>query len=135
MNWIDIIGAVGSFLFAVACVPMAIATVRAGDAMVKDRSTIWIFVFATLLFGIYLIGKTGINIPSMTIVVEFICWKIVAWYSYFPNHERIAKLKIHSGIRTMMAHAKELDAQMCTRRGPHEGPCNGLERPSCRVRD
>ena len=94
MNWIDIIGAIGSILFAAACVPMAIATVRAGDAMVKDRATIWIFVLATFMFGIYLIGKTGINIPSMTIILEFICWKIVAWYSYFPNHERIAKLKL-----------------------------------------
>jgi len=92
-----------------------------------------IFVLATFMFGIYLIGKTGINVPSMTIVLEFICWKIVAYYSYFPNHARIAKLKLKAGGRA--ATRKDLEAQMCTRRGPHEGPCNGLERPSCRVRD
>lgn len=134
MNWIDIIGAIGSLLFAAACIPMAASTVYSGDAAVKDRATIWIFVFATLLFGIYLVGKTGINIPSMTIIVECAAWCIVAKYSYYPDFERQAKLRLARSPE--FSYVGENDTlQMCTRLGPHDGPCNGLERSNCRVRD
>jgi hypothetical protein len=133
MNLLNIIGAIGSFLFAAACIPMAASTVYQGDAVVKDRATIWIFVFATLFFGVYLVGKTGINIPSLTIFVEWVCWMIVAKYSYFPDYERQAELVLAAS--PSFFQKGDPNAQFCTRRGPHEGPCNGLERSSCRVRD
>lgn len=126
MNWLNIIGAIGSFLFAAACVPMAASTIYSGDAVVKDRATIWIFVFATLFFGVYLVGKTGINIPSATIFVEWLCWMIVAKYSYLPDWDRQNKLAV-----ARLPEFKGQPYQFCTRPGPHTGPCNGLERTSC----
>jgi len=83
---VNLVGALGGLLFVFACLPMAYATVKKGAAAVTDRTTIWTFVCATILFGAYLIAKTGFwNVPSMSIGVETICWSIVAWYSYFPR--------------------------------------------------
>ena len=81
-----IAGALGGLAFVAACLPMAFATIKTGKAVVTDRKTIWTFVFATVMFGIYLVAATGLwNVPSLSILVEVACWSTVAWYSYFPR--------------------------------------------------
>lgn len=115
MNWLlNAIGSIGFILFATACVPMAWKTMRSGEAVVKDRSTIWTFVAATGLVTIYLFGLAGFNFPTFLSLVEVICWGIVARYSYFP---RLSGRTINVGY--------------CTRDEGHEGPCNGWPRHTC----
>ncbi len=117
---IEVAGSLGGFLFATACIPMAVKTIRAGRDIGNPISTIWTFVGATLLFSIYLIAKTGIdNAPSIFLVTEFVCWSIAAWYHYFPRFDwdHIVPKHTHIGF--------------CTRDDGHEGPCNGWARHTC----
>lgn len=125
----EIIGTVGSILFATACVPMAWKTIRTGGDIGNPISTIWTFVGATLLFGAYLTESLGLTIPVLMLWLEFACWSTALWYHYFPRRqdESLAGLIYiaHNGVCTTDL------LRECSRETRHDGPCNGLPRPSC----
>ncbi len=117
MNWfLYALGTVGAVLFATACVPMAWKTFKLGRDIGTPLSTIWTFVLATLLFGIYLVGTIGLNVPTGMVVIEFFCWSLALWYHYFPRPDWTKLFEFET---------------VCTRPNHVESPCNGLPRVDC----
>lgn len=111
------IGTVGGILFATACVPMAWKAFREGNSFCTPASTIWTFIFANLLFGTYLFGTVGPQLPAFLSIVELVSWGIVAWYYKFPRMKTKSMLRLG----------------YCTRDDGHDGPCNGWPRSMCGV--
>ncbi|MDR5728822.1 MAG: hypothetical protein RB191_15475 [Terriglobia bacterium] len=134
MTLIGIIGAVGSLLFGAACAPMAWKTLKSGHGIGTPEWTIWIFVAATLLFGVYMVDKVGAwQVPTLVIFFEAVCWLIALWYEYFPRGGVGPEQDMWESF--FPRNRKIPTLEYCTRPHHGEGPCNGFPRKDCPMTD
>ena len=83
---IEWLGIIGGGMFAAGCVPIAFNTVRAGKDLGTPLSTQWLLFLACVLFGVYLFGEFGPELPFFFLAIEVACWGAVLWYHYFPRY-------------------------------------------------
>lgn len=85
---VSLLGIAGNLAFAVACVPTAWRTWRAGKSIGTPVGLAWNIFVACLLFYSY----TAIQYVSDPLVyiggaVEITCYAVVLWYHYFPSRK------------------------------------------------
>lgn len=81
---LEVLGLLGTILYATACVPLAWRAVEDGMVAVP-LATSWTFFAANLCFGTYCFGSFGVHLPFFLVAVEVLCWGTVVWYTYFPR--------------------------------------------------
>lgn len=81
-----VLGTLGNVAFAWACLPTAIATVRAGKSIGTPVGLAWNILIACLLFYGYMLLAYGLD-PFLLACscMETVAYGIVIWYHYLPR--------------------------------------------------
>ena len=83
---IQLLGIIGSLLFAVCGIPPAYQTVKAGRVVGAMISTSWMIFLGGIAMYSYLLLTYGFDwILSLNYISTIISWGILVWYHYFPR--------------------------------------------------
>lgn len=80
------LGVLSNAAWALACVPTAYKTVRAGKSVGTPIGLAWNIFIACWIFYIYITLKSGpILLVLSSGLTEIVCYGLILWYHYFPR--------------------------------------------------
>ena len=86
MNFIDILGLVGTSLFAISGVPTAWQSWTLKETKFIPVTTQWAVFLGSSSMLIYLLAKFGFDwIVVGDYSLTIFCWAVILWFHYFPR--------------------------------------------------
>lgn len=82
---LELLGLLGTTLYAVACVPLAYQALRTRQAAEVPGFLSWTLFIANVCFSIYLFASFGVHVPFFLVLLEVVCWGVILWMRYFPS--------------------------------------------------